>query len=198
MGTSVSREAFFATSVGMDFLRCLSCQWDQSRGRNGPLTCAQADITLVSVDELHGQVIELVEIIAGVGNLPRLIAKPPHRLQDALKVLAFLRLRVRVVVSKVCLTPMMSSVTKIHENGFGMTYVEVSIWFRGESRPNLTASSGKMFLSQIGFDLRITTRFVQSAQEPLFKYGLDRRFLNSFGGGCLWRRFLRILRQRSV
>ena len=82
------------------------------------LTCAQADIALVSLDELHGKVIELVKIIAGVGDLPRLIAKPPHRLQDALKVLSFLRLRIRVVVSKVCLAAMVSSVTEIHENGF--------------------------------------------------------------------------------
>jgi hypothetical protein len=93
------------------------------------------------------KVIELAKIIAGVGNLPRFVAKPPHRLQDALEVLSFLRLRVRVVVPKVCLATMVSSVTKIHEDGFGMTDVEVSIWFWGESSPNLAASCREVLLS---------------------------------------------------
>ena len=158
------------------------------------LTCTQTDITFVSFDELHREVIELVEIIAGVGNLPWLIAKPPHRLQDTLKVLAFLCLGIRVVVPKVCLPTMMSCVTKIYEDGFGMTDVEESVRFWRESSPNVAAGCRKMPFSQFGFDLWVTTRFVQSAQEPLLEHGLGGRLLNGFRDCCLWRWFLRILR----
>jgi len=157
------------------------------------LTCTQTDVTLVSFHEFHGQAIQLVEIIAGVGNLPWLIAEPPHRLQNALKVLAFLCLRIRVVVPKVCLSTMMRSVTKIYEDGFGMTDVEESVRFWRESSPNVTASCRKMPFSQFGFDLRVTTRFVQSAQEPLLEHGLGRRLLNGFRGCCLRRWLLCIL-----
>ena len=111
------------------------------------LTCAQTNITLVAFDELHGQVVESVEIVAGVGNPPRFIAKPSYRLQDALKILAFLSLRIRVVISKVCFATMMSGVTKIHENGFGMSDVEISVWLRREACPDLAAGCQKMLFS---------------------------------------------------
>lgn len=91
--------------------------------------------------------VELIEIIAGVRDLPRFVAKPPNCLQDGLEILGFLRLRVRVVVSKVCFATVVSSVTKIDEDSLGMTNVEVAIRFRGESSPNLTPSCRKVYFS---------------------------------------------------
>ena len=111
------------------------------------LTCTQTNITLVAFYELHGQVIESVKIVAGVGNPPRLIAEPPYRLQDALKVLAFLSLRIRVVVPKVCFATMVSGVTEIYENRFGMADVEIPIWFWREPCPDLAAGYQKVLLS---------------------------------------------------
>ena len=79
-----------------------------------------------------------------------------------------------------------------------MTDVEVSIWFRWESCPNLAASHREMLLSQIRSDLWITAGFVQSAQKPLLEYGLGRRLLNGFRGRCFRCRLLHILQQRLV
>lgn len=90
----------------------------------------------------------------------------------------------------------MSSITKVDKDGLGMANVEVPVWFWRESCKNLPSSCRKVLCSQFGFDLRIIPWFVQSAQEPLLEYGLDRRLLDVVSGGFLRRRLLPILQRR--
>lgn len=56
------------------------------------------DVRLVAPDKLHSQLVQLLEIAAGVGDLPRLPAHPAHNVHDVVDVLLLLRLRVGVVV----------------------------------------------------------------------------------------------------
>ena len=56
-------------------------------------------VALVPLDQLDRKLVQLVEVIARIRDFPRLVAEPAHRLQDALKVAALLRLRALLPLS---------------------------------------------------------------------------------------------------
>lgn len=57
-----------------------------------------ADISLVPLDKLYGEVEQALEVIARVGDRPRFEPEPAHHLEDRLEVSPFFCGRVRVVV----------------------------------------------------------------------------------------------------
>ena len=54
----------------------------------------------------------------------------------------------------------MSSITKIYEDRLGMANMKVSVGFGRESCPYLSAGSGQVSFTEVGVNLRISSRFV--------------------------------------
>ena len=118
------------------------------------------NIALVSADQLNGQFVQLVEVVARVGDLPRLVSQPPHGLQDAPEVSAFLSLRVRVIVAQITMATVVSSVTEVDKNGLGVTDVKEAVGLWGETRVYKALGSSELLLSQMRMDLRVPAYFV--------------------------------------
>ena len=119
-----------------------------------------ADIRLVPLDELHGKSVQFVEIVTGVCDLPWLKPKPPNHLQDTFEIPRLFLLGVRVIVSEIASAIVVGSISKIHEDGFGMTDMEVSIGLGRETGPYCTTSRRKMSVSKFGVNLRVSSWFV--------------------------------------
>jgi len=67
-----------------------------------------ADVGFALVDELHGPLVELLEIVGGVEQAVPLEAQPAHVIHDGIDVLLFLLGRVGVVEAQVALAAVFS------------------------------------------------------------------------------------------
>lgn len=74
-----------------------------------------------ALDEVDGEVEELLEVVARVGDLVRLIAKPADSLKDFVEVDLLLGLGVRVVEAEVAVASMILGVAKVDGDGLRMT-----------------------------------------------------------------------------
>lgn len=70
-----------------------------------PLTVTVTYERLASLGQFHREVVQLLEVVTRVGNLPGLKAEPSNHLQNRVKVDSLFRIRVGVVksASKSCL-----------------------------------------------------------------------------------------------
>ena len=84
---------------------------------------ARATVSLVSPDELHAEVVQLLEVIARVGNAEWLETEPADDLEDALEIPCFLRLRVCVIVPQIALAAMMCRIAKVDKDRFRVSDV---------------------------------------------------------------------------
>ena len=123
------------------------------------------DISLISTDEVDREFIQLVEVIARVGDLPRLKAQPPHGLQDALKVLRLLRLGVRVVEPQVRLAAVERRVAKVDKDRLRVADVEEAVGLWGETRVDEPACRGEVLLAKVWVDLRVLAGLVEASKE---------------------------------
>ena len=139
-----------------------------------PLTRTMTNICLVSFNQLNGVLIQLVEIVARVGDLPWLIAKPSNDFDDACKISCLLFFGVGVVEAKVCSSAMMCGITKTHKDSFAVTYVQIPVRFWGEPCINPATGHGQVVITKFGFNLRVSTWFVERAEETFFEYHLPR------------------------
>ena len=88
--------AFSSSSVLLDFLGCLSAP-DLMMG----LTIAGTDVCMAALGELDSEGMELVKVVARVGDFPWFVSQPSDRFQDRLEVSSLLLLWVGVVESRI-------------------------------------------------------------------------------------------------
>ena len=131
------------------------------------LTCAVTDVSFVPLDEFAGQLIQHVKIIARIGDLPWLEAKPPHSFQDTLEVLGFLGFGVRVVITQVALATVVCRIAKVYEDSFGVSNVKVAIGFGREASEHFATCRSEVLLAKMWVELRVLARFVKSSKETL-------------------------------
>lgn len=117
---------------------------------------------------------QLVEIVARVGDLPWFKAKPSNDFDDTCEISCFLLLGVGVVETKVCSPAVMCSITKIHKDRLAVAYVQISIRFWGEPCINSTIGNDQVFIAKFGINLRVFTWFVKRAKETFLEYYLPR------------------------
>ena len=122
-------------------------------------------IGLISSNQVHCQLVQLLEVIARIGDLPRLESKPSNDLQYTLEILGFLGLWGRIVISQITMTSVVCSIAKVDKDGFGVTYVEVAIGFRRETSEYFAASCGQVLFDKVWVKLGVTTGFVEAAEE---------------------------------
>ena len=124
-----------------------------------------ADVSLVSPDQLLRKLVQLVKVVTRVRDLPRLVAKPPHGLQDALKVLRLLRLGVRVVEPQVRLAAVERRVAKVDKDRLRVADVEEAVGLWGETRVDEPACRGEVLLAKVWVDLRVLAGLVEASKE---------------------------------
>lgn len=125
--------------------------------RKDLLARTMAHIRPVPPHKLHSQLIQLLEMIARIRNLPRLVAQPPHRLQNTLKEPALLRFGIRIVESQITPSPMVRRIPKVDKDGFGVADVQVPVWFGGETGVHEATGSCQVLLAEVRADLRVLT-----------------------------------------
>jgi hypothetical protein len=138
-----------------------------------------ADVCLIPLDEFHSEFVQLVEVIARIGDLPRFISQPSHHLQNTLEISCLLFLWIGIIVSEVAFAVMVSRITEVDKDGLGVTNVEVAIGFRRETSPDISTGSGEVSFAEVWVDLRVSAGFVEVTKETFFEYSLSRL---SWGG----------------
>jgi hypothetical protein len=139
------------------------------------LTVTITDEGLAPFGQFHGKVVKLLEIVTGVGDLPRLEPKPSYHLQDGVKVNTFFGIRVGIVESvyapsksspfvtchssspKVTTSVVVLGVSEIDGDGFCVTDMEVTVGFGRESCHDPFSSSFQVFLHVFLVDLGVLT-----------------------------------------
>jgi hypothetical protein len=101
----------------------LGCGWRQVRLRAANLTKARPKRTAVVarvrqalLDEQASEVVQLLEVVARVRDLVRLVAEPPHVLENLVEVDLLFRFGVRVVVAEVAVALVELGVAKVDRN----------------------------------------------------------------------------------
>ena len=91
------------------------------------------------LDEPHGKVPQLLEIVAGVVHVGPFIAEPADVLLNAFDVLCVLLLRVGVVEAQVANAAIALSYAKVHCDGLSVSDVQVTIRFGREASLNFSS-----------------------------------------------------------
>lgn len=94
------------------------------------LTVTCTDVAFIPPDELHGELVELLKVVAGIGNLPRFKPEPSDTLEDGLKEAAFFRFRVGVVESEIAVAAVVLGVSEINHDRFHVAYASVAPFIR--------------------------------------------------------------------
>lgn len=113
---------------------------------------------------------QLIEIVARVGDLPWFKTKPSNDFNDTCEISCFLLLGIGVVEAKVCSPTVMCSITKIHKDSLAVTNVQIPIRFGGEPCINPATGNSQVFIAKVGFNLRVFTWFVERAEETFLEY----------------------------
>ena len=128
-------------------------------------------VRLACLDHLQCKLVQLIEVVARIRDLPWLETQPSYSLQDALKVLCLFRLRVRVVVPQVRLAAVERRVAKVDKDRLRVANVEVAIGLGRETRVDEPAGRGKVLLAEVRVDLGVLAGFMQGAEEALLEDG---------------------------
>ena len=68
----------------------------------------------------------------------------------------------------------MCSITKVDEDSFRVTNVEITIRFRRESSPHLSTSCLQVCLAKVRMNLGVPSGLMKFSEEPLFEDGSSR------------------------
>jgi len=108
-----------------------------------------ADVRIALLDELLGKLVQLIEVVGGVGHPAWVVPEPVQVLDDHVDVLLLLRCGVGVVEPQETLAAIDFSHEKVEVDGLRMADVEVSVGFWGEASLPLAAGglqvSGQIF-----------------------------------------------------
>mmetsp|Transcript_23033 Transcript_23033/g.50504 ORF Transcript_23033/g.50504 Transcript_23033/m.50504 type:complete len:422 (-) Transcript_23033:839-2104(-) len=96
-------------------------------------------VRLVLADQLHCKVVQLLEVVAAVRDLPRLPSHPLDDLLDVVDVLHALGGGVGVIVAQVAHPPVLLGKPKVHVHRLRVPDVQVPVRLWGEPRPHLPA-----------------------------------------------------------
>ena len=135
------------------------------------------DERLAPLRQLHGKVIQFLEVIARIGDLPGFEPEPSNHLQDRVKVDTLFRswvgivepmresdqtVRVSVKNSpKITASVVIFRVTKVDRDGFGMADMQVSVGFGRESREDTAFCPSQVLFLQLLLDLGVLSWLVQ-------------------------------------
>jgi len=132
------------------------------------------NISLVSSDQLYCKVIEFCKIVTRICDLPRFVSQPADHLQDALEIPSFLLLWIGIVIPQITPPIIVRSVSKVDEDCFGMSDVEITVGLWGETSPHLSASGSQVSFTEMGKNLGIAARFMKCSKEAFFENCLPR------------------------
>jgi len=102
--------------------------------RTNLLFVALADIGLAFFNEVHGEFVNLLELVAAESDLPRFVAEPRHILLNVLDVFDVLFLRIGVVKTEIGLSLMRCSHLEGEAHGLSVSDVQIPIGLRREAR----------------------------------------------------------------
>ena len=91
------------------------------------------NVCLAFLDEPYGKVPKLLEIVGGIIDVAPMETEPLDVLLDSFDVFRVLLLRICVVKTQIADTAILLRDTEVHADGFGMTDVEVAVWFWRET-----------------------------------------------------------------
>lgn len=80
-----------------------------------------ANVCLAVFNQLNSKVVQLIEVVAGIGNFPGFESEPSDTLKNCFVVDGIFCFRVGVIEAEICFALVIRSVTKIDCNRFGMT-----------------------------------------------------------------------------
>jgi hypothetical protein len=135
--TRLGTSSAFLASIRLDLFLCETIKTGLADRSHRTRTSTVAHICLITFDKLHRQLIKLIEIIARIRDLPRLVPQPPHHLQNTFEIPRLLCFRVRVVVSQITAPAMVSRIPKVDEDRFGVADVQEAVRFGWETGLNL-------------------------------------------------------------
>ena len=93
-----------------------------------------ADVGLALLDEQHGPVVELLEIIGGVEQAVPLEAEPLHVLHDRIDVLGLFLGGVGVVEAQVALAAVLEGGAEVEADRLGMADVQIAVGLGRKAR----------------------------------------------------------------
>ena len=143
------------------------------------------NIALIPTNEVDRKLVQFVEVVTGVRDLPWLETQPSYSLQDALKVPALLCLRVGVVVTQITLSAVERCITEVHEDSFRVTDVEEAVRFRREPCVYDSLGGSEMLLAEVCVNLRVLTDFVKVSKEAFREHRTRRGCLRCRSSICL-------------
>lgn len=91
-------------------------------------SCAMADVSLSTFDQVLSEQIKTLEVVRGMGYLIGLKAEPFNNLEDSCEVAFFLGFWIGVVVAEVALTAVVAGEAEVDGDGFAVADVQVAIW----------------------------------------------------------------------
>mmetsp|Transcript_854 Transcript_854/g.3335 ORF Transcript_854/g.3335 Transcript_854/m.3335 type:complete len:239 (+) Transcript_854:995-1711(+) len=103
-------------------------------GRGNLVARLVAHVRLVGLDELHGERMQLIEVVRRVSHLVRLPPEPCDNLLDVVDVLLALGGRVGVVEAQVAAPAHLLGVAEVNVHGLGVADVQVAIGLGREAR----------------------------------------------------------------
>ena len=146
-------------------------------GRSHGLLITVTDERLAPLCQLHGKVVQFLEVVARIGDLPRFETEPSDHLQDRVKVDALFRSWIGIVEPvrdseqtltissknspKITTSVVVLRVTKVDRDGFGMADMQVSVGFGRESREDTAFCPSQVLLLQLRLDLGVLSWLVQ-------------------------------------
>jgi len=130
------------------------------------LGCTMTDVSVIALDQLLCQLIQSIKVVAGMSSFVWLEAQPLNDVPDCSDVSFLLRLRVCIIISQVTFTSMVLSVSEVHSDGLAVSNMQISIGFWRKSSKHSPTSCLEMFLHPRRNDLLVSTRLVQTSQEP--------------------------------
>lgn len=120
-----------------------------------------ADISLVLLDKLNGELVQLLEVGRRIGDLARGESEPLDNLQDRSEVSLLFSLGVCVIVSQIADAVVGLGESKVDVDGLGVSNVQETVGLWGEAGDVLAAGSLQVLGHKLRLDLGVASRDVQ-------------------------------------
>ena len=88
------------------------------------------DVSLAGLDQLHGPLEELIEVVGGIAEALPVEAEPAHVLLDGVDVLLLFLLGVGVVEAQVGFAAELVGQAEVEADGLGVADVQIAVWLR--------------------------------------------------------------------
>ena len=116
MRAGISRATVISSTLVVDFL-----------------SSTVADIGKSTFREILRKIVQPLEMVTGVSYLIRLKSKPLNNLPNGNEIAFLLSFRVRIIVTKITFTAVISCKSEINSNGLAVSDVKVSIGLEAET-----------------------------------------------------------------